>query len=499
MKKPEHTAVLVKKADAVYPDSAPFHPSEVYPEYPFDAGLCGGRNDAYEMVRACFRDLGLDSGRFGSPDWNPLGEVVSPGQTVLIKPNLVLDAHPRGGDFECLVTHGSVVRAVMDYARIAVGETGNIIVGDSPLQGTDFMQAVTRNGLKDVVEFYNQFDGRPTVRLVDFRQVHAVRGKHGHITEWKEVAGDPLGYVTFDMGSDSALDPLRDDYEKFRVAKYKAEDTQQYHNRNSHRYVIAASVLEADLIISLPKLKTHCKAGVTLGLKNFVGTVGRKQCLAHHRQGSAARGGDEYPENSRLKDAAALLGESIQGNPNRFSRLVLVFLWRVCLRAMKMLGISFLGDGGWHGNDTVWRMVHDLVRIARYGNRSGVLDDRPQRSILTIIDGIVAGENEGPLESTPKPFGSIVAGFNPVCTDVVTTTLMGFDYRKIPQLRDLFSIPRWPLAPCSADEMKLMAEGREIPFGEISGSPYRADFAPAEGWVGYVELDEELVSEVNPG
>jgi hypothetical protein len=37
--------------------------------------------------------------------------------------------------------------------------------------------------------------------------------------------------------------------------------------------LIAKDVLEADIIINLPKLKMHKKAGVTNALKNFVGSM----------------------------------------------------------------------------------------------------------------------------------------------------------------------------------------------------------------------------------
>ena len=46
---------------------------------PYDAP-----NPVYEAVEAMFRRLGLDSGRAGTPEWNPLGDVISPGDRVVI-------------------------------------------------------------------------------------------------------------------------------------------------------------------------------------------------------------------------------------------------------------------------------------------------------------------------------------------------------------------------------------------------------------------------------
>src|SRR5512143_619747 len=71
-----------------YPEEPPFHPSERYPEYPFEA-ISDRPNHAYAMVRELFRTMGLDRERFGTPSWNPLGELIKPGQRVVLKPNLV--------------------------------------------------------------------------------------------------------------------------------------------------------------------------------------------------------------------------------------------------------------------------------------------------------------------------------------------------------------------------------------------------------------------------
>jgi uncharacterized protein (DUF362 family) len=486
---PGATAVFLRvRPDARYPEQPPFHPGEAYPELGAGVEVAPGGNDACALVRGVLSDMGLDAGRAGTPGWNPLGEMIRPGMTVLVKPNLVLHEHPKGGDLQCLITHGSVVRAVLDYVALALGGEGRIVVGDSPLQGTDFRLACERSGLAGVVEHARRAFGMP-VDLVDFRQVQAIQDRDGNVREWRETPGDPRGYVEFDLRDDSMLAPISGDVAKFRVAKYKAKDTAQYHHRHSHRYVIAGSVLDADVILNVPKLKTHCKAGVTLGLKNFVGTVGRKQCLAHHRHGSVARRGDEYPENSRLKDLSVWLGDAIQGNPHSAVRALLTFAWRADLRVMKTLGIPFRGDGGWHGNDTVWRMALDLVRIALYGRRDGTLADTPRRVILTVLDGIVAGEGEGPLEARPKRTGAIVAGLDPLATDVATAAWMGFDWRRIPLLREGVAMEKWPVGAglMRTEEPPVMLNGERISLRDLAGSPAGQRFEPPEGWAGHIE------------
>ena len=65
-------------------------------------------------------------------------------------------------------------------------------------------------------------------------------------------------------------------------------------------------------------------------------------------------------------------------------------------------------EGGWHGNDTVWRMCLDLNRVLLYSNRKGHLCETPRRAVLSIADGIVAGEGDGPLKSDPRAMGIIL-------------------------------------------------------------------------------------------
>lgn len=465
--------VVVRRAGAAYPATA--------------AAAAGMADDARDLVRAALAGLGRDAEAEGSPAWNPLRGLVLPGQTVLIKPNLVLDRHPRGQDIFCLITHGSVLRALVDLVVRALEGRGRILLGDSPIQSTDFARVAELTGLRELVELHRR-TSKIDIALIDFRQVHAERDAHGHIRAWKDVPGDPAGYATFDLGADSLLAPIGRDSEKFRVSNYGAADTQQYHRAGSHRYVIAKSVLDADVIFSVPKLKTHCKVGVTLGLKNFVGTVGRKQCLAHHREGGAAEGGDEYPGRSRFKRISEHLERAIDGRRPGALRSLLHLGFRINERVIRELGVDPVRDGGWYGNDTCWRMTLDLVRIARYGRADGTMADTTQRKIVTLIDGIVGGENEGPLEATPVAAGTVVAGDDPALTDLAAATFMGLDYSRIPLLREATRLARWPLADQPADDLSVQCNGRRCTLAELANAPERLSFRPPRGWIGHEEL-----------
>ncbi len=138
-----------------------------------------------------------------------IGRFVHAGMQVLLKPNLLVPA-----DLErAVTTHPAVVQAVAELVQEA---GGTALIGDSPgalaggLSGT-----FRKSGLAGVAE-------RTGAQLVPFESV-----------VWKRMDG-----------SGGARD-----------------------------YFIARPVLEADLVINLPKLKTHMLTLYTGAVKNMFGTV----------------------------------------------------------------------------------------------------------------------------------------------------------------------------------------------------------------------------------
>ena len=122
---------------AKYPLLPPFHPSTAYPEYPLES--LGQENLVYEGVRELFYSLGLDQAAYGTPAWNPLGALVHPGDRVVLKPNLIWHAHRYNQhEFEQIITHGSIIRAVLDYVLIALQGRGEIWVADGPQLDADW-------------------------------------------------------------------------------------------------------------------------------------------------------------------------------------------------------------------------------------------------------------------------------------------------------------------------------------------------------------------------
>ena len=112
-----------------YPVKNPFDPSEKYPE--FDGNdISAEENLAYHQLRECFIDMQMDRDHIGTPEWSPFSDFITPGNTVVVKPNLVLNtANPAIQN--CTTTHPSLIRVVVDYAWKALRGKGKIIVGDA--------------------------------------------------------------------------------------------------------------------------------------------------------------------------------------------------------------------------------------------------------------------------------------------------------------------------------------------------------------------------------
>jgi uncharacterized protein (DUF362 family) len=432
-----------------YSAPPPFHPAASFAELAA-AGIveCDANNGVYTAVRDMLALLRLDQGRFGTPEWNPLGAYIRPGDRVVIKPNFVLHEFGAQKGASCLTTHGSVLRAVLDYVYIAAGPEGRIVIADAPLQGADFEQVVSQTGLRKVQEFYRE-KLRCEIDIIDLRQVHAVIDESSSlIRRVDRLPGDPLGYCEIDLGDASRLNEVDRAGPRYVVGDYDATVTNARHRAPHHSYVVSRTILDADAVICVPKLKTHSKSGVTVCLKNMVGIIGSKDCLPHHRRGKTNRGGDEFPEDYPLRWLLSARAHGLlQGH-------VPVSAWRIMRRfAESMLGAGtpangngngnrngsrFFPSGGWHGNDTIWRTVDDLNRILFfYDPVTGEMQSQPKRRYFAVVDGIIAMEGNGPLRGSPRPSGVIVGGDDPLALDVVAATLMSFDWRRIPMLKGI--------------------------------------------------------------
>jgi uncharacterized protein (DUF362 family)/Pyruvate/2-oxoacid:ferredoxin oxidoreductase delta subunit len=150
---------------------------------------------------------------------------VRPGMKVLLKPNLLNDA----GVDRATTTHPAVVRAVAKAVQVAGGE---VWIGDSPGGPISGGSRVLRaTGISAVAADVG-------ARLVPFDQV-----------VWRRLERTPAG---------------------------------QGNSKKAADYFIAPPVFEADLVIDMPKLKTHVLTLFTGAVKNLYGVIPGTRKREHH-------------------------------------------------------------------------------------------------------------------------------------------------------------------------------------------------------------------------
>lgn len=223
------------------------------------------------------------------------------GKNILLKPNLLDEIE---GDYAS--TNPKVVSAVIDLLK-ELG-AGTILVGEGSAFRRDTYSLVRSSGLAQVLE------------------------SHG------------VGFI--DLNYDELLAiKVRDGW-----------------IRNTDTLWLPKHVMEADIIVSIPKLKTHHWAGVTLSIKNLLGI------LPGSRYG--------WPKN-----------------------------------IIHINGI----------NPTILGLYQSLPPV------------------ISIVDGIIGMEGNGPLFGKPIQHGLLAMGSDPLAVDVICTQLMGFSIESIPYLNGAVS------------------------------------------------------------
>jgi hypothetical protein len=140
--------------------------------------------------------------------------------------------------------------------------------------------------------------------------------------------------------------------------------------------------------------------------------------------------------------------------------------------------------GNWWGNDTCWRSGLDINKILLYGTLDGRLADRPMRTYFSLIDGIVGGDEDGPLAPRPRAEGVLLAGFDPVSVDVVASQIMGFDPERIRDQARAMRLVHFPLTD-SKLPIEIVSNRPEWQGRLTPGSDLR--FEPHYGWREYLK------------
>lgn len=379
-----------------------FRPDTAYPEYLFQEDISPEINAVYEQLRQTFILAKYDIQNVGRKEWNPLGRYVHPGDTVLIKPNFVMDYNPTGDGTECLFTQPGLIAAVVDYILIAFqGVFGKIVIGDAPMQECNFDSLKQKSGLDVLVRYYEKKG--IDIQLVDFRGLKStiVRGMH------HSVVSETTKGTIIDLGNDSEFKDYSDaEIRKLRITNYDPTFLSKHHAEGKHEYFISDYLLTADVVINMPKPKTHRKAGITGALKNMVGINVRKEFLPHHTMGAKdSEIGDEYQNRDKLKELASAIKDkqNCAMSSGKYSKAQFFKLAsQIFIYMDRFFSKDYFLYGSWYGNETISKTICDLNKILMFANKRGIMQEHTQRRLLVIADMIVSGEKEGPIRPSKK-------------------------------------------------------------------------------------------------
>lgn len=433
------------------------------------------RNLISRLISDALRGAGL-----GQIDENaPFKDIVKPGMTVLLKPNWVLHCNMGGHGMDCMITHPVFIEEVLK--QVVKASPARIILADAPIQRTIFGNIVTPEWQDRLTEIATPC----RLEVIDFRKsIWCGSGRESHVETGSRMESD---YILFDLASKSLLEPISNPTGKFRNTCYDPDSLAITHRPGCHKYLLSREVFDADVVLNLPKLKSHRKAGITAALKNLVGINGDKDYLPHHRIGGSKQGGDCYEGKTIFKHIAEQIGDHANRRINTRAYYPLVKVGNCFMR----LNHIFYGEdeieGGWHGNDTVWRMVLDLNRLALYGRADGTISHEKQRSVYSLTDAVIAGEGFGPLAPEPINLGAVTFASSSACADLVHTALMRFDWRKIPCVKHSFDQFDYILAPAGPSDVKVCINDETLDVDSIPAK-LGMSFRPAQGWVGKIEL-----------
>jgi uncharacterized protein (DUF362 family) len=145
------------------------------------------------------------------------------GSTVLLKPNLV---RPERGGYRGICTDSRVILAMVELLRDEGART--VWVGDNPGVGYSCREALAADGLADGIT------------------------ERGGVPRYFDEESE----VFLDLPDALVLSPVR----------------------------VAAAAVECDVLVSLPKMKTHMHCLVSLGMKNLHGLLADAQRTVFHRE-----------------------------------------------------------------------------------------------------------------------------------------------------------------------------------------------------------------------
>ena len=415
---------------------------------------------------------------------------VNPGDWVVVKPNLVKESKESDpNEWESVIVSPYVLWQLCEYVCKCLDGKGRLTICDAPQSDSSIEKIKER---LNVDENINRLKEKYNINIdfIDLRK-YMFHNINGVIKSRKELPGDPNKSIRFQLGKNSLFYGYRGEG-KYYGADYDTEEVNKHHNGENQEYLVSATPILADVFISVAKMKTHKKTGVTLCLKNLVGINADKNWLPHHTCGDPSSGGDQFPNNTVDKKLEGKLSEMVRSAA--FSLPFLSHIFALC----RKLGAKIFGDGSntirsgnWWGNDTTWRMVLDLNKCLLYGDTSGTLNKNKRKRYYGIIDGLIGMEGIGPMQGDPVKSNVIIGGTDPAVIDAVGARFMGFDWRKIPVIREAFKNDDFPISSTDMNDVILVSEDVKYDgkFTDLEKKDIFLNFKPHFGWQGKIEYE----------
>ena len=422
---------------------------------------------------------------------NPILDFIQirPNDIVVIKPNLVKESKDTDKqEWKSVITSSYVIGVVAEYVCQRLKDTGRLYICDAPQTDSSFKAIVEKLRLNEIATDCTNKYGTE-VNIVDLRNEEWTNEK-GVIVKREKLAGDPKGTIAFNLGKDSLFYGHKGEG-KYYGADYDFREVNKHHSQETQEYLICGTPIHADVFISLPKLKTHKKTGVTLSIKNLVGINADKNWLPHHTWGSPKTGGDEYPDVSLKRKVETWGSQAVKKFVIRYPSLGMKITQIARKEGAKIFGsgTDTIRSGNWYGNDTTWRMTLDLSRCLLYGNMNGTLHPDRKKRCYSVIDGEIGMEGAGPMQGEPKECGVFISGEDLASVDAVAATLMGFDWKRLPVIREAFAQVALPISNVNPDDIKIVSNVDEW---NCNLDEFRMknhfDFRPHFGWKNYMEL-----------
>lgn len=394
-----------------------------YPSIKNISGFEREKSDVYSLVE---KALMLTNPQ--NPE-NPLTNIISPGDTVVIKPNWCTQLI-----FPIPVTHPSVVYAIAEYAIKAGAKTVRIVEGPMTLKRSQ--------------QYYWGYNFINVHNMLD-----ALSKKHPQVKlEFQDGNTDQFFWVDLDKKSEfygtyDAEDLVPDNKKDFSGNMFfDVADASGFNPKNYKiaLYAIARSYLDSDVVINVPKLKTHVYTGITIALKNLMGLNLRTTSSFLSPEAVKFY---QHPEN--FKKHAECKSRDV---PHHFS-----------LKALDKYNVTRKS----YDNDILWRTLADLNKIILYADRKGHIRDVRQRNYLNVVDGIFGSEKNGPICWLITKPHTIVAGVDPVKVDAACCRIMGWDPNMVPLVKNTGQVTKLPIGSMEDYEHQIIgARLNNLPFGQ---------------------------------